>query len=166
MWFFPQYKSRIVKLGCILIRLPYSLPIKQVIDSVWGMKTSNSIWRPFPVFQKTFRKRNLNALIRLIQKAIPEKTKLAKQYGLKYFKGKKKKNLKYQFDSFTRRIVAGVSSVLVVWINSIIVYQIKYCCSFVSSSEISTKTIRIFALNFYHQSIKWLGLRARHSIMQ
>ena len=31
--------------------------------------------------------------------------------------------LKYQFDSFTRRIVAGVSSALVVWINSITVYQ-------------------------------------------
>ena len=32
-------------------------------------------------------------------------------------------NLMCQFDSFTRRIVAGVSSALVVWINSIIVYQ-------------------------------------------
>ena len=52
----------------------------------------------------------------LIQKAIPGKTKLGRRYGLKNLKGKKKKkkNLKYQFDSFTRRIVAGVSSALVV----------------------------------------------------
>ena len=72
-------------------------------------------------FSKDVSEEELNALI---QKAIPEKTKLAKKYGLKNFKGNaKKKNLKYQFDSFTRRIVAGVSSALVVWINSIIVYQ-------------------------------------------
>ena len=51
----------------------------------------------------------LNALI---QKAIPEKTKMARKYGMKNIKSKKKKNLNYQFDSFTRRIVAGVSSAL------------------------------------------------------
>ena len=47
--------------------------------------------------------------------------------------------MKLQFDSFTRRIVASVSSALAVSINSIIVYQKKHCCSFVSSSEMSTK---------------------------
>ena len=31
----------------------------------------------------------------LIQKAIPEKTKIARKYGIKNFKGKKKMNLKY-----------------------------------------------------------------------
>ena len=36
----------------------YRTHYHQVIDSVCGMKTSNSIWRPFPAFQKTFRKRN------------------------------------------------------------------------------------------------------------
>ena len=88
------------------------LTIYQVIDSVCRIKTSNSIWRPFPAFQKKFRKSIFkNALI---QKAIPEKTKIARKYGLKNLKGKKKKNLKYQFDSFTRRKVVGVSSALVV----------------------------------------------------
>ena len=53
-------------------------------------------------------------LYALIQKAIPEKTKIARKNGLKHLKRKKKKNLKYQFDSFTRRIVAGVSSALAV----------------------------------------------------
>ena len=62
-------------------------------------------------FSKDVSEEELNALI---QKAIPEKTKIARKYGLKNFKGKKKKNLKYQFDIFTRRIVAGVSSALVV----------------------------------------------------
>ena len=66
----------------------------------------------------------------------------------------KKMYLKYQFDSFTRRIVAGVSSALVVWMNSTIVYQKKYCCSFVSSSEISTKRIGILALNLNRYAIK------------
>ena len=47
-----------------------------------------------------------------------------------------------------------IISILVVWINSIIVYQKKYCCSFVSSLEISSKTVRILALNFYRQSIE------------
>ena len=60
--------------------------------------------------------------------------------------------MKCQYDSFTRRIVAGVSSPLVVWINSIIINQKKYWCSFVSSSEIFTQTIKILALNFYRQS--------------
>ena len=55
----------------------------------------------------------------LVQEGIPEKTKIARKYGLKNLKGKEKKkkmkkNLKYQFDSFTRQIVAGVSSALVV----------------------------------------------------
>ena len=66
----------------------------------------------------------------------------------------RKKILKYQFDSFTQRIVAGVSSALFVSINSIIVYQNKYRCFFVSPSEISTKIIRIIDLNFYRQSIE------------
>ena len=68
------------------------------------MKTSNS---------EDVSEEKLNALI---QKAIPEKTKIARKYGLKHLMGKKKKkkNLKYQFDSFSRRIVADVSSALVV----------------------------------------------------
>ena len=37
-----------------------------------------------------------------IQKAVPEKTKIATKYGIKVSKSKKKMNLKYQFDSFTR----------------------------------------------------------------
>ena len=64
--------------------------------------------------------KELNALI---QKINSVKTKIAKKYGIKNFKGQKKMNLKYQFNSFTRRIIAGVSSTLVVCINSIIVYQ-------------------------------------------
>ena len=60
----------------------------------------------------------LNALI---QKAIPEKTKIARKHGLKNLKGEKK--IIWQFDSFTQRIVAGVSSALVVSINSIMVYE-------------------------------------------
>ena len=36
---------------------------------------------------------------------------------------KKKKNLKYQFDSFTRRIVVGGSSAIFVGINSIFSYR-------------------------------------------
>ena len=42
----------------------------------------------------------LNAFI---QKAVPEKTIniIARKCDIKIFKGKKKKNLKYQFDSFT-----------------------------------------------------------------
>ena len=45
-------------------------------------------------FSEDVSEEELNALI---QKAIPEKTKIAKKYGLK---GKYKKNLKYQLDSF------------------------------------------------------------------
>ena len=44
-------------------------------------------------------KEELNALI---QNVVPEKTIIAKKYGIKNFRGKKKVNLKYQFDSFTR----------------------------------------------------------------
>ena len=64
-----------------------------------------------------------------IQKAVPKKTKIARKYGLKNLKRKKKKEFEvsvWQFHS-TKLIVAGVSSALVVWINSIIVYQKKYC---------------------------------------
>ena len=108
----------------------------------------------FSRFSEDVSEEELNALI---QKAIPEKTNRAKKYDLKTLKGnKKKKELELsnkQFASFTRRIVAGVSSALVVWIKSIIVYQKKYCY-IVSSSEISTKTIWILALNFYLQSIE------------
>ena len=74
-------------------------------------KTSNSIWRLFPRFSEDVSEEELNALI---QKAIPEKTKITRKYDLKNLKDKKKKNLKYQIDSFTRRIVTGVSSALVV----------------------------------------------------
>ena len=57
-------------------------------------------------FSEDISKEQLNALI---QKAlISQKIKIARKYGLKNLKGKKKKNLKYQSDSFTRRIVAGV----------------------------------------------------------
>ena len=43
----------------------------------------------------------------LIQKAYAEreKTKIVRIYGIRNFKGKKTLNFKYQFDSFTRRIV-------------------------------------------------------------
>ena len=40
----------------------------------------------------------LNAFI---QKAVPQKTKIATRYDIQIFEGKKM-NLKYQFDSFTR----------------------------------------------------------------
>ena len=43
--------------------------------------------------------KELNALI---QKAMLEKTKIARKYGIKNFIGKKKMNLRYQFDKFTR----------------------------------------------------------------
>ena len=105
----------------------------------------------FSRFSEEVLEEELNALI---QKAISQKTKIARKYGVRNLKGKEKTNLRNQFDSFTRRIVAGVSSALVVWIDSIIVYQKKYCCSFVSSSKISTKTIRILALNFHGQLIE------------
>ena len=61
-------------------------------------------------FSEDVSEEELNALI---QKAISEKTKIARKYDLKNLKGKKK-ILTYQLDSFTRRIVAGVSSALVV----------------------------------------------------
>ena len=61
-------------------------------------------------FSEDVSEEKLNALI---QKAIPEKTKIGKNYGLKISKVRKRK-LKYQFESFTRRMVAGVSSALVV----------------------------------------------------
>ena len=41
----------------------------------------------------------LNAFI---QKAVPQKTKIATRYDIQIFEGKKM-NLKYQFDSFTRQ---------------------------------------------------------------
>ena len=43
----------------------------------------------------------LNALI---QKTIPEKTKIVSNDGIEIFKGAKNMNLKYQFGSFTRRL--------------------------------------------------------------
>ena len=64
----------------------------------------------FSRFSEDVSEEELNALT---QKAIPQKTKIARKYGLKNFKGEKKKNLKYQADSFTRRIVAGVSALVV-----------------------------------------------------
>ena len=62
-------------------------------------------------FSEDVSEEDLNALI---QKAIPKKTKIARKYDLKNLKDRGKKNLKYQFDSFTRRMVIGVSSALVV----------------------------------------------------
>ena len=59
-------------------------------------------------FSEDVSKEELNALI---QKAIPEKTKNSKKKM--WPKERKKKNLKYQSDSFTRRIVAGVSSLAI-----------------------------------------------------
>ena len=85
------------------------LTIYKVIDSACGMKTSNSIWRPFPLSEDVSEEE----LKTDIQKAVLEKTKIARKYSLKNSKGKKKKNLKYQFDCLTRRIVAGGSSALV-----------------------------------------------------
>ena len=63
----------------------------------------------------------------LVPKAFPEKTKIGRKYGQKISKVKKK--------------------------FEVSIYQKKYC-SFVCSSEIFTKTIRILALNFYRQSIE------------
>ena len=57
----------------------------QVIDSVCGMKTSNSIWRPFS--------EDVQEEYALIQKGIPENNKIARKYGLKILKGKKKKRM-------------------------------------------------------------------------
>ena len=87
-------------------------------------------------FSEDVSEEELNAPI---QKPIPEKTKIARRIS----RVRKKNKLKYQFDSFTRRIVAGVFSFAISIgclnkLNSIIIYQKKYCCSFVSSSEIST----------------------------
>ena len=68
------------------------------MDSVCRMKTSNAIWRPFSHFSDDVSEEELNALI---QKAIPAKTKIARKYDLKFSKvrKRKKKNVKYQFDS-------------------------------------------------------------------
>ena len=53
----------------------------------------------FSRFSEDVSEEELNVLI---QTAIPEKTKIAKTYGLKNLKGKKKKkNFNYQFESFT-----------------------------------------------------------------
>ena len=83
----------------------------------------------------------------LIQKAIPEKTKIVRKYGLKNFKGTKKMNLKYQFDCFTGRIVGCLNK-----FNNCLSKKCR--CSFVSFSESSTKTIKNPAtLDFYCQSI-------------
>ena len=49
-----------------------------------------------------------------IQKALPEKTKIARKYVKLNSNSETKMNLKYQFDSFTRQIVANVSLALVV----------------------------------------------------
>ena len=49
-------------------------------------------------FSEDISGEDLNALI---QKAIPEKTKKARKCGLKNLKSKKKRILKYHFDSFT-----------------------------------------------------------------
>ena len=67
---------------------------------------------PFPLFRGLGEE--LNALIQI---TIPEKTKIARKYGIKNFKGKKNMNLKYQSDSFARRIIAGVWLALANWIN-------------------------------------------------
>ena len=56
-------------------------------------------------FSEDVSEEELNALIQI---AILEKAKIARKYGLKNLEGKKENNLKHQFDSFTRRIVAGV----------------------------------------------------------
>ena len=90
------------------------LTIYQVIDSVCWMKTSNSIWRPFPAFHKNVLKEELNTLI---QKAISEKTKIARKYGLRNLKDQEKKEFEVSVWQFYSPIVAGVSSALVFWIN-------------------------------------------------
>ena len=73
-------------------------------------------------FSEEVSEEELNARI---QKAAPEKTKIARKCGQKNLKGKKK-NLKYQFDSFTWRIVASwciISIGCLNKFNNIIVYQ-------------------------------------------
>ena len=75
------------------------------------MYTSNATWRPLISRFSDVSEEELNALN---EKVISEKNKISRKYGLKNFKRKKIMNLKYQLDSFTRRIVAGVSSALIV----------------------------------------------------
>ena len=77
-----------------------------------------------------------------IQNAIPEekKTKILRKYG-------KKMNLKYQFDSFTQRIVAVACIINIGCLNKLNLFLQKlYRCYFMFSSVISTKTITILAL--------------------
>ena len=84
----------------------------------------------------------LNALI---QTSIPEKTKRARKHGIKNFKGKKEINLDISIYSTNNRWCIISIGCLNKFNNSL---SKKYR-SFVSSSEISTKTSRILALNFY-----------------
>ena len=91
-----------------------------------------------------------------IQKAVPEKTKLGTRYGIKIVKGKKKINLNYQFEIFTRRqLQTAKIKTRQTWpFKKRKYFCKKYCCSFVFSSKISTETITKLALNFYCQSIE------------
>ena len=83
---------------------------------------------------------NLDALI---QKVILEKTKI--EYGIKNFKGKEKMNLKYQFDSFIWRIVAGVS------VSVFCIYKFNNCLSedivLLSLQRFLLKRARILLVN-------------------
>ena len=56
-------------------------------------------------FSEDVSEEELNALI---QKAIPEKIKIARKYGINNFKVKKKMNFKYQFNSFTQELALVV----------------------------------------------------------
>ena len=69
---------------------------------------------------------DLNAFV---QKAISEKTKIARKYDLKHLKVRKKRILKYQFDSLNGGIDASINC-LNKFNNCL---SKKHCCSFVSS---------------------------------
>ena len=64
---------------------------------------------PFPLFRRFGR-----GIKRSYSKNNPKENKNSKKIWYKIIKVKKDMNLKYQFDSFTPLIVAGVSSALVV----------------------------------------------------
>ena len=98
------------------------------ISSLYLSPLLQSDWLPYPlsirwlIVSGTYTS-NATGIKHSYSKSILREKQNSKKMWYKKIEGKKWMNLKYQFDSFTLRIVAGVSSALVVWINSIIVYQ-------------------------------------------
>ena len=89
-------------------------------------------------FSEDVLEEELNALS---QKVIPEKTIKYKENKVQ----KISKVRKYQFDSFTRRIVAAWCITSTGCFNNCL--SKKYCCSLVSSSKISTSVLSISIAN-------------------